>query len=330
MAGMINVAPGSQAQVTLEEIWLSSLNDTHNVPKVVVTGSGGKGSITNLTINRLQMGGYSSAKHTNTSGLTIQGLSKGDLVNIIHIDGDIHAIANDGLILVGFHTGGQVTIEGKSSRGFFGERVKFTCCFHDYGTKIIGPQTYACAAYYQESGPNLFKLSGAAVEELQEEGGADDHRAATTEAAGELNFGNVAINGIKLGATNYVNSEFIGWAGSFFQTGGWAFTQDNKASNMTIKHTGKEAFNLTMTMAYPWNYPYTFDLQPAAKLTQIAAMQHDTSGLAHRVKDVTWAGSAESIRRGYDLLKRFGRLDLAVNYPHVGVTDTCGASALFP
>ena len=53
MAGMINVAPGSQAQVTLEEIWLSSLNDTHNVPKVVVTGSDGKGSITNLTINRL-------------------------------------------------------------------------------------------------------------------------------------------------------------------------------------------------------------------------------------------------------------------------------------
>lgn len=89
----------------------------------------------------------------------------------------------------------QVTLEGQSS-GFFGERVKFTCCFHDFGTKIIGAQTYACAAYYQESGPNLFQLMAAAPGVQHSEPGARS--------------GNVAINGIKLGSTNWVNSEFDG------------------------------------------------------------------------------------------------------------------------
>ena len=79
-----------------------------NVPKIVVSGSAGKGEITNVTINRLQMGGYSSVKHTNTSGLKITNLGTSDVVNIVHLDGDIHAIDNDGLILVGFHTAGQV------------------------------------------------------------------------------------------------------------------------------------------------------------------------------------------------------------------------------
>jgi hypothetical protein len=89
----------------------------------------------------------------------------------------------------------QVTLEGQSS-GFFGERVKFTCCFHDFGTKIIGAQTYACAAYYQESGPNLFQLMAAVP-------GQEDSEPTSGS-------GNVAINGIKLGSTNWVNSEFDG------------------------------------------------------------------------------------------------------------------------
>lgn len=39
-----------------------------------------------------------------------------------------------------------------------------------------------------------------------------------------------------------------GWTGSFFQTGGWAFTQEDKSTNMTIRSTGGD-LNLTMTMA---------------------------------------------------------------------------------
>lgn len=87
-------------------MYLVHLQD--NVPKVVVSGSGENGEITNVTINRLQMGGYTSVKHTNTSGLKIVGLGTNDIVNIMHLDGDIHAIDNDGLVIVGFHTAGQV------------------------------------------------------------------------------------------------------------------------------------------------------------------------------------------------------------------------------
>jgi hypothetical protein len=95
------------------------------------------------------------------------------------------------------------------------------------------------------------------------------------------------------------DTECIGadWTGSFFQTGGWAFTQDNKASNMTIRHTGGD-LNLTMTMSYPWGYPYTFELGSEARLTQVATMQHDSSGMSHRIQDETWAESAEVIRAG--------------------------------
>ena len=49
---------------------------------------------------------------------------------------------------------------------------------------------------------------------------------------------------------------------------------------------------------YPWNYPYTFELGSEGRLTQVAGMQHDDSGMTHRIKDETWAGSAESIRAG--------------------------------
>ena len=57
-----------------------------------LSGSGGKGDITNLTINRLQMGGYSSVQHTNTSGLKIVGLDPSDIVNIIHVSNIVNVI----------------------------------------------------------------------------------------------------------------------------------------------------------------------------------------------------------------------------------------------
>lgn len=70
---------------------------------------------------------------------------------------------------------------------------------------------------------------------------------------------------------------------------------------MTIRHSGGD-LNLTMTMAYPWGYPYTFELGEEAKLTQVATMQHDSTGISHRIKDDTWAGSAAAIRAGEFLL----------------------------
>ena len=43
---------------------------------------------------------------------------------------------------------------------FFGEMMRFTCCTHDFTTKIIGPQTYVVGAFYQESGNMEFHLTG--------------------------------------------------------------------------------------------------------------------------------------------------------------------------
>jgi hypothetical protein len=124
-AGMIAVGAGSSG-VVIEELSISPGNASDSVPKVVVTG-GSSTNPTKITINRLELGGYSSHGRSGTSGLTIQGLAKHDFVDIIGIDGDIHVIDNGGLVLAQFHTAGQTKVEGDGS-GFVGERVRFTCC----------------------------------------------------------------------------------------------------------------------------------------------------------------------------------------------------------
>jgi hypothetical protein len=176
------VAAGTSS-VVIEEMSLSPKNASDSVPKVVVTG-GASGATTNVTINRLELGGYSNHGRNGTSGLTIKGLTKGEFVDIIAVDGDVHVIDNNGLILAGFHTAGQVKVEGQSSTGFFGERVRFTCCTTDYTTNIVGVQNYACAAFYQESGPNIFHFTEGPT---------------STDADVALG-GNVAVNAIKLAA----------------------------------------------------------------------------------------------------------------------------------
>ena len=180
------VAAGTSS-VVIEEMSLSPKNASDSVPKVVVNG-GASGATTNVTINRLQLGGYSNHGRNGTSGLTIKGLAQGEFVDIIAVDGDVHVVDNDGIILAGFHTAGQVKVEGHSTTGFFGERVRFTCCTTDYTTSIVGEQNYACAAFYQESGPNIFHFTkGSASAEAD---------AAAVPALG----GNVAVNAIKLAA----------------------------------------------------------------------------------------------------------------------------------
>ena len=143
--------------------------------------------------------------------------------------------------------------------------------------------------------------------------------------------GNVAVNAIKLSATNWLNSDFEQWSGSFFQTGGWATTQANhkagtKATgNMTVRANGPA--NLTYTLAFPWDYKYTWQVSGGAQLTEIGSRQHDDTGARHTIADQTWSGSASAIVRGYDLLRRFGRMDLQHNYPALGVKDCTGASS---
>jgi hypothetical protein len=121
-----------------------------------------------------------------------------------------------------------------------------------------------------------------------------------------------------------VESLFAGWSGNFLLSGGWAFTQGKQYSNMTMTHTGGE-LNLSVVLGYPWEHPYTFELEKDAHLTQVGTMQHDSSGANHRIPDVMWAGSTDNIVAGYDLLRRLGRVDLERHYPLVGVMDSCKA-----
>jgi hypothetical protein len=120
---------------------------------------------TDVTITGLELNGYNEEMRSFTSGVRAQNLAKCDIVDVVHIDGDIHAVGSSGTILVGFHTAGQVKIEpsppqaatapkmsvaaavaASGVRGFFGEMMRFTCCTHDFTTKIVGPQTYAVGA----------------------------------------------------------------------------------------------------------------------------------------------------------------------------------------
>jgi hypothetical protein len=89
---------------------------------------------------------------------------------------------------------------------------------------------------------------------------------------------------------------------------------------MTILHVSGNV-NLTYVLSFPWEYPFTFDLQSGARLTEVGTMQHDSSGTTHRIADQNWTGSWEVITAGYDLLRRFGRKDLERHYPELGVTD---------
>eukprot|EP01079_Euglenida_sp_SAG-EU17-18_P004646 gene4646-847_t len=259
--GVLAVEAG--AQVRLEQLSVRLLYSNASLPKVTIAGSrASQGPCTNVTVYRLELGGYGSSQHNGTSGLTVSGLSECDGVDVVHMDGDIHALDNAGLVLTGFHTAGQVTLEGESP-GLFLQRVRFACCTADFTTKIVGAQTYACAAFYQESGPNIFQLT------------APPGLAGGAGAAA----GAVAVNAIKLSATDWLNSDFEGWRGDFFQTGGWATTQVSHGhpGNMTVRAVSSDA-NLTYMMAYPWDLEYTFQLGPESRLTQIATMRHDDTG----------------------------------------------------
>ena len=96
----------------------------------------------------------------------------------------------------------------------------------------------------------------------------------------------------------------------------------NKTSlNMTVRANGPA--NLTYTLAFPWDLTYTFDLHAGAQLTEIGTRQHDDTGVKHTKPDQQWSGSASTIVRGYDLLRRLGRVDLQHNYPALGIKDVC-------
>ena len=241
-----------------------------------------------------------------TSGLRAVNLAKCDIVDVIAIDGDIHAVGSSGTVLGGFHTAGQVKIEpGKPADespssfqgavdsvstgelGFFGEMMRFTCCTEDFTTKIIGPQTYAVEAFYQESGNFEFHLTDDTPNKAGQLTGslADEHAAGAATATGLI-----AINGIKH-FTMFAEPHSLmdGWSGDVLFTGGLFSTQTEdcpgKAQggaskcNMTIVVNGSGATNLAYVGTQPWDYPMTIDISGPGKhtLTQYANLWTNAS-----------------------------------------------------
>ena len=70
------------------------------------------------------------------------------MLDVIRVNGDIHAVGNRGTIIVTSHDAGKVTIEpatepesaavAAAPLGFFGTVMRFTCCAHDFTTLIKG------------------------------------------------------------------------------------------------------------------------------------------------------------------------------------------------
>lgn len=152
---LIEVAAGSQ--VTFEFMQLFPANQTADLVRLLIHGNGR----TNVTINGVQMQGYNENKRPWPSGIRVVGFVPGDLLDIVYTDGDITAVANEGTIIVGFHLAGQSVLEPSAAqleeyrsaangtlaaavagKGVFGELMRFTCCAHDYTTKITGAQVH--------------------------------------------------------------------------------------------------------------------------------------------------------------------------------------------
>ena len=317
---VFDIAPGTQVWVEEFEIQLPHPNAT--LSRLRVRGGArtswatphtpsAASASTHVIVNRLSFDGYGSDRdHPN--GLEIRGLAAGDVVDVIGIDGDVKVADNapGSVVVVGFHTAGLVEAVGTNTEsGFFGELVRFACCSKNFTTTIRGSQAYAVGAFYQESGPSTFHLLS-----MDSVG---------SEAAPR---GNVAINGIKLFSTSWRQVLFEGWDGDFLSAGGWTSHQncDNATGcNVTVEHAAGRA-NISFLLSQTWIYPLTFKLSAGASFTRVGeCWASNNAAHCHAVPDVgpSSAASRAAITRGYDLLRRLGRVDLQVHYPELGVRD---------
>ena len=392
LAVMWKVTGGTQ--VTIETLQLFPARAGDDVVRLLIEGSAGTQHIgspledqafaepaaaacTDVTLHGLELDAYNEKMRSFTSGVRAVGLAKCDIVDVIHIDGDIHAVGSSGTILVGFHTAGLVKIEPAAAAaavsidddtggsgeddddasmavaptgadGFFGEMMRFTCCTHDFTTKIIGPQTYAVGAFYQESGNMEFHLTDNTPNRPGLVGSLDAPTASPTSAAAR---GRVSISGIK----HYTmfaepHSLIEGWNGDAMFTSGVFSTQTENCPgkaqggdpkcNMTVIVNGSGVTNLAYVGTQPWDYPISAQVSGKHTLTQYGNVWTNASSvypeglepgvfpkgpsIKSAIPDKIVPGvSATVLRDGYDLQRRLGRLDLARHYPELGVSDTC-------
>ena len=82
--------------------------------------------------------------------------------------------------------------------------------------------------------------------------------------------------------------------------------------------------NLSYVLPLPWLYPLSFRLSEGARLLRVGeCWASNEEARCHATEDVVPASGGDSVTRGFDLLRRLGRVDLQIHYPELGVVDEC-------
>jgi hypothetical protein len=318
-AATLRFVPGATA--TLSDVAFYPRNITTPVPRVLIEGSGGAGSVsadklTNVTIDGLQMQGTLSSSTVVSWGLVIRDLAPAELVDIVFIDGDIRSVGNRGTIITGFHLNGVVVVEpgvgsdteqlSSAAPGFFGELMRLSVEGGDtFTTKIVGGATdYVVAAYYEESQHNAFHLA---------------------KGIGEQ--GRVAIEAIKIYTLNSTQSFLDGWSGLFLILGGDISAQGQSIPATVVQRGGGVA-RIVYATTQPWcdgcvGASLAFDVE-SAELTLLGNVGTDGKETHRAIPDRPSADENATVVEGLDLFRRLGRLDLQHHYPWLGVRDVCG------
>jgi hypothetical protein len=323
---LFSVAAGSH--VTLGWMQIFPSNQTADMERIEIHGGGH----TNVTINGVQMQGYNEGKREWASGIHVDGFVPSDVLDVIYTDGDMTATGNEGTIIVGFHLAGTVNLkpsgqqlaeyavaaakaaagEGApiASKGFFGELMRFTCCAHDFTTKIQGSANYVVENLYQESGLNYIHAKGIP--------GAPP--------------GVVAVSAIKTYTTTTTNSVADGWAGLWWMSGGGVDFQPTKSPTseaVSVFINDSAATNAVFLLTQPsCDLPVLDSVlykvtNPKATLTKIGNVLTNDTMWAGPPNDLWPVGAVPNAVQGLDAMRRLARLDLQIHYPELGVKDIC-------
>ena len=110
--------------------------------------------------------------------------------------------------------------------------MRFTCCAHDYTTKITGGQTYIVENLYQESGVNYIEATGVP--------GSPP--------------GTVAVSAVKTYTTTTTQTTLTDWAGLYWMSGGGTNFQPTtgpKAEAVYVTVSGTAATDLVYMLTQP-------------------------------------------------------------------------------
>jgi hypothetical protein len=188
--------------------------------------------------------------------------------------------------------------------------MRFTCCAHDFTTKIAGGQNYVVENLYQESGLNYVHAKGIP--------GAP--------------AGTVVISAIKTYTTTQEQTVLDNWQGLWWVSGGGINYQPKggggpKAVFATIN--GSAATDAVYLLTQPSSdWPVADAMQfkitnSKATLTKIGNVNTNDTMWWGPAKDEWPVSAVPNAVAGLDAMRRLARIDLEVHHPELGVKDLC-------